>query len=341
MPRLRPSCEVSQGQVRREIEARYADLIEARKRLENELTEVEALTKLARQEVAQTRAVRDELRAALRDELLRLQGELNELPTSEAKPAEELSTRIAARLRARGVETELTPLEVPPWARVRPGLSEPLRDWAAALETIRSAAKRFGFSPEEMMLADVAARSGSIVVLPEANAAAFVQAYASAMSCGEMLRQALDPSILCVDDLWRQPGGRRPTAFAIAWAAASLDARRFRVVLLDGLHRTPMNLWIPSFVDVTAAPGRPRNLLLFASLSSDAVDPARAWQGLSSAVTGLIAKRLEGLSSQMLATAKGLPIPVSCFDAEAAAAPDRSDLLWGASRLAETSGCGN
>jgi hypothetical protein len=67
--------------------------------------------------------------------------------------------------------------------------------------------------------------------------------------------------------------------------------------------------------------------LLFASLSSDAVDPARAWQGLGSAVTGLIAKRFEGLSSQILAAATGSPLPVSCFDAEAAPAPDRSDVI--------------
>ena len=40
------------GRVRSEIEARYADLIEARKRLENELTELEAIAGLAREEIS-------------------------------------------------------------------------------------------------------------------------------------------------------------------------------------------------------------------------------------------------------------------------------------------------
>jgi hypothetical protein len=315
-----------EGRVRAEIEARYAEMIEARERLQHELTELEALAGSAREEIAETKAARDELRAALRDELIRLQGELEEPPSSEAATAAELCKRISARLCARGVETELAPLEVPPWARARVRQSETLRDWRAALETIESAAKRWGFSPDEMVLADVAARSGAIVVLPESDAGDFVRAYASAMSCGEMVRHALDPSVLCVDDLWRQPGGRRPTAFANAWAAANLDARRFRIVLLDGVHRTPMDLWLPSFVDVAAGPGWPPNLLLFASLSPHAVDPARAWRGLSSAVTGLIAKRSERVSSQLLAAATGSSVPVSCFDAEAAATPDRSDI---------------
>ena len=288
-----------EARVRADLESSYSELIEARTRLENEQTELEALTSLVRGQVAETEAAREELRAALRDELVHLRGELEELPASEVTAAKELSARIGARLRTKGVETELVPLEAPPWARVRRRLPEPLRDWAVALEKIKSAAKRFGFSPEEMLLADVAARSGSVVVLPETIADLFVRAYASAVSGGDMVRQALDPSILSVDDLWGQPGGRRATAFANAWVAATLDARRFRVVLLDGLQRTPMNLWIPSFLDVVAAPGRPRNLLVFATLSQDAVDPARAWRGLSSTATGLMAKRLDGVSSEM------------------------------------------
>jgi hypothetical protein len=187
-----------EARVRADLESRYAELTEARRRLENEQTELEALTSLVRAEVAETEAVRDELRAALRDELIHLQGELDELPAGEVTAAKELSARIGARLRTKDVETELVPLEVPPWARVRRRLPEPLRDWAAALEKIKSAAKRFGFSPEEMLLADVAARSGSIVVLPETIADIFVRAYASAMSGGDMVRQALDPSILSV-----------------------------------------------------------------------------------------------------------------------------------------------
>jgi hypothetical protein len=147
------------------------------------------------------------------------------------------------------------------------------------------------------------------------------------MTCGEVVRQVLDPSILSIDDLWRQPGGGGATAFANAWTVAKLDARRFRVVLLDGLQRTPMNLWLPSLIDVIAGPSRPRNLLLFASLSRNALDPARAWRELDSAVTCLVAKRSGGLSPHILAAATGSPAPTSCFDVEAAATPNRTDIL--------------
>ena len=56
-------------------------------------------------------------------------------------------------------------------------------------------------------------------------------------------------------------------------------------------------------------------------LSPDAVDPARAWRGLCSAVMGFIAKRSEGVTPELLAAAKGSALPMNCFDAEAAHPP--------------------
>jgi hypothetical protein len=99
------------------------------------------------------------------------------------------------------------------------------------------------------------------------------------------------------------------------------------VVLLDGLQRTPMSLWLPSLVEVVAAPSRPRNLLLFASLSRDVLDPGRAWPGLERAVIGLVAARSAVVSPHILATASGSAVVVSNFDAKVASTPSRSDVL--------------
>ena len=213
---------------------RYADLTKARERLENELTEFEALAGLARKEITETQAARDELRTALRDELIRLQSELEEPPTSEATTAAELSKRISARLRARGVRRN--------WHRSksRHGLA-----CDCGRPSLRGTGRRQSrqFRAQQSVLASRPTKWCWLTSPRDPAPWSFcrrqprtVRAYASAMSCGDIVRRALDPSILCADDLWRQPAGRSPTAFANAWAAASLDARRFRVVLLDGLH---------------------------------------------------------------------------------------------------------
>jgi hypothetical protein len=130
-----------------------------------------------------------------------------------------------------------------------------------------------------------------------------------------------------LDDLWRQPGGVKPTAFAAAWAAARLDPGRYRVVLLDGLQRTPMDLWLPSLIDVLLTPARPRNLLTFASLGARAIDPARVWHGMDASVIPLLPTAASGLSADLLAGVLGSGGAVTCFDAGSAATPDRAELL--------------
>lgn len=310
-----------------ELDALERDLATRRTWLETELAELEALVKTAREEVAEAREAREELQVALRDELLALEGEVEGGPADVDVEARALLGRIGTRLRSRGANVELTAADVPPWARTRLKVQGDSRSWDALAQTLDASAKRFGYAPDDLLVADVAVRAGAVVLLPQNEAANFVRCHASVMAWGEVVRQVLDPSILSVDDVWRQPAGGRPTAFAGAWVAAHLDARRYRIVLLDGLQRTPMDLWLPSLTEVLAAPARPRNLLIFATLGERPIDPGRLWRGLEGAAVAFHPNPKTGVTADLLAGASGTAGTASGFDATEVPAPNRDDLL--------------
>lgn len=310
-----------------EMDALERDFAEQRTRLEAELIDIETLVEIAREEITEAKEAREELQVALREELLALEGEVESAPPDVSIEARALLERIGARLRSRGANVELTADDVPPWARTRLKAQGDARPWDSLAQTLAASAKRFGYAPDDLLVADVTVRAGDVVVLPQREAANFVRCYASVMAWGEVVRHVLDPSILSVDDVWRQPGSGKPTAFASAWVAARLDARRYRIVLLDGLQRTPMDLWLPSLMEVLATPARPRNLLIFATLGERPIDPTRLWRGLESAAVALHPTPQPGLSADILADASRIAGAASCFDATEASAPDRDNLL--------------
>lgn len=310
-----------------ELDALEHDVATRRMRLEAELADLEALVQIAREETTEVKEAREELQVALRDELLALEGEVEGGLADVGVESRALLGRIGTRLRSRGANVELTAADVPPWARTRLKVQGDARPWDALAQTLDASAKRFGYAPDELLVADVAVRAGAFVVLPQSEAANFIRCHASVMAWGEVIRQVLDPSILSVDDVWRQPGGGKPTAFANAWVAAHLDARRYRIVLLDGLQRTPMDLWLPSLMEVLATPARPRNLLIFATLGERPIDPGRLWRGLESAAVAFHPTPKAGVTADLLAGATGTPGTASGFDAADVPAPNRADLL--------------
>lgn len=313
-----------EDRLRAEATALEQEIETRRAQVDAEVADLEALGDLARTEADATRVAREEMRAALQDEVLALGGNLADLGEGEPR---DLVARVAQRLRDKGVDVEPVPMATPPWARVRSHAHHPARAWSEAVAAFEAAAKRFGLPTTDLIVTDVAARSGALVLLPEGQGLDLLRSYASVVACGEIIRQALDPSVLSLDDLWRQPGSTTPTAFAAAWAAAKTDARRYRIVVLEGLHRTPMDLWAPSLVEALSDPGRPTNLLVFATLGANAVDPARAWRELAAHVVPLRPTRAPEISAEMLAIATGAVTPVSCLDALAAGVPSRSEVL--------------
>jgi hypothetical protein len=314
-------------QVRTELEQQMTSLTEARSHLTTEVAELGRQCTRVRHDADAAREALDELRAALRDELVTVRTALDGVPAGAAESVREISERLAERLRKHDHNFDLIPGVYPPWGRIHFRLPWEPRSWNDAPEALAGAAKRFGYAADELTLADVAVRAGLLVVVPENEAGSFARCQASAMANGEVVRQILDPAIICLDDLWRQPSTSIPTAFAHAWVAAQLDPRRYRVVLLDGLQRTPMDLWLPALTDVIAAPSRPRNLLLFASIGAGSVDPARVWKEIDQVVISIFPERATGLTPELFADASGKPTLASCFDAEAAPHPSRPEIL--------------
>jgi hypothetical protein len=313
--------------VRTDLEQQMMSLTEAGSHLTAEVAELERECKRLGHDADAARETSDELKAALRNELVTVRTTLDEIPASAAESISQISERLVKRLRERDDNFDLVPGAYPPWGRIHFRLPWLPSNWNDAPEALAGAAKRFGYAAAELTLADVAVRAGLLVVLPENEAASFARCEASAMASGEVVRQILDPAIICLDDLWRQPSARAPTAFAHAWVAARLDPRRYRVVLLDGLQRTPMDLWLPALTDVIAAPSRPRNLLLFASIGGGSIDPARVWKEIDQVVVSIYPERATGLTPELLADLSGKPPLASCFDAEAAPRPSRPEIL--------------
>jgi hypothetical protein len=179
----------------------------------------------------------------------------------------------------------------------------------------------------DLMLIDVAARSGELVFLPERQATGLLGCYVNVISGGDLVHQVLDPSILSADDLWQQPVTSRPTAFGRAWSAASHDPRRFRVVLLEGLHRTPVDLWLPTLLSLLRDIRRPPNLLVFASIGTTIIDKNRVGPLLDKSLIALSPIAPSGLTPQLLSRWSDRKRSYTSFDATVSPVPDTQELL--------------
>ncbi len=105
--------------------------------------------------------------------------------------------------------------------------------------------------------------------------------YAAAVAGGQLYRELAGPTILSMDDLWVRPGTGAPTAFATAWRSAAADPGSWQLVWLEGLHRSPVDLWLPSLAELLRHPSRPENLMVGASLDASFADNDRRWQDAS------------------------------------------------------------
>jgi len=312
--------------VRKELEDELHTLTAEREHLILERAKLEAAVENGRHTLSDIQAAISKLHDCLDRELVSLQNRLADLPASGLESARALSTLIAAQLKGAGRVIELVPGQVSPWARAIDSSIPNFTDWTDFAEALQKAAKRSSIHPDTLRLVDIVARAGSLVVLPASSATAVVQCYASVVAGDEVLRHALDPSVIGLDDIWRQPVSSIPTAFARAWVAAQSDSRSYKVVLLDGLERTPMDVWLPSFFEVLNSHDRPSNLAVFGSLGDRMLDPARAWLGLAKFATALSPQITVKIDAELTALAMGRSISASKFDAQAVPLPSQGDL---------------
>jgi hypothetical protein len=297
--------------VRIDLEKRYAEAMALAETAEALAIEVQAANKKAEERLESTNSRADEAMARLEASLLAVKDTLSKdidtLNATKRVLSETLQTEISAvnlelgqmaiddadnlkeivrRLRrALGENSGLvnpTDLRVPPWAA-------PFTI-AASCETISSSdlpkqLSRIGIATglpiDEVRLFDMSLRGGALTVIPQGPAMMVFEAYAGAITGGRLHRETVGPTVLSIDDLWVRPGTGAPTAFATAWRGASADPMSWQLVWLEGLHRSPVDLWLPSLTELLRHPSRPENLMVGASTEASFVDIDRRWQDAS------------------------------------------------------------
>jgi hypothetical protein len=320
---LRSELSIS---VEREVRSTLQAVDDERSKLAAEAADLSRTISDYSKAIANLKMAQSELAAQLSDELISLQGNLDELPSELHDQVVELSRRVAERLNGSVEGIELTPARAPPWARIVSSKVS-LQTWEKGAPGLRDAAKRWGFQFEDLVCADIAARAGRIVLIPMKLAADFCSCYAASISAGYFVRHALDPSILSLDDLWRQPPAFAPTGLARAWAFAVTHPRRYIPVLLDGLGHTSLDLWLPSLVDELRSIRRPANLLFFATLGEKIIDRARIPEHFGDLVVPVLPQTNAEISTAILAKAGGPAPPNFALDCATVSQPTRVQIL--------------
>ena len=291
--------------VRGEIEKDLSELYDKWDRVEEELEKKQTKlddTQRNYEDVSDTLKI-------LRQQLLREIADLNDGLGDASEPESENFGDLVERLResvgSSGALIQPVEKNLPPWARIsQSAVMQPI-DLSAFTERLSVDAKRVGLGAEDLSSLDIALRSGALTILPQAAAEIMIPAYASAATNGEFVRQPLGPGILSLDDLWNEPVRGVLTGFARGWNEALKNSERYHLIWLDGLQRTPMDVWLPSLTGVLADQRRPKNLLVVASLDAPVLDRDRIWPNLEQNSVPL-APSLSGLRpANLLAGIKG------------------------------------
>ena len=312
--------------VRAALDLELQTATEAHDRLNAEAAQTQVLVEERRQATADLEVAYDGLINILRDQLVGFRGTLEGLPAERQDQVDAIFRRIGEQLRSVAPGVELTPGQSAPWTRI-PSIKVALEPWDRGARNLRNAGKQWGYAFEDLACADMAARAGALVLLRSDLASEFCRCYASALAGGNVARQVLDPAVLSLNDLWRLPPSSAPTAFSLAWAAATTEPRRYQILLLDGLERTPLDLWLPSLLDELRSARRPDNLLVFGAFGDRILDRDRVPSDLSGLVVPVVPVPLAGISGEALSRASGAASPASALDATTAPHPKRSDLL--------------
>lgn len=219
-------------------------------------------------------------RQQLFTEVAELNGVLGDIREPDSENSQGLVERLKTSLGSLGTLIHPVDQTLPPWARVDQSAMDQPIGFKAFTERLTVDARRIGLNINDLSALDITLRSGALTILPQAAAEIVVPAYANAATGGEFVRQPLGPAILSLDDLWTEPVRGALTAFARSWNAALKNSERFYLVWLDGLQRTPMDVWLPSLVGVLASQHRPKNLLVAASLDVPLLDRDRVFPNL-------------------------------------------------------------
>lgn len=198
--------------------------------------------------------------------------------------------------------------------------------WGKLSEEIVAAASQHGLDPRDIETLDILARSGEVVLLSADTADAVLQCYSSVIAQGGFAVQSLDPSVIGFDDLWRSPALGTPTLLAQAWASCANDPSVARLVLLEGIERTPLDFWGRPFIAMLRGDSRPKNLLVFLSMRTSTVDRDRNVADLIDLVVTFKAEQPVPLTPHFMRKLMGDKAPPGWIDFEAKPAIDRTEV---------------
>ncbi len=277
--RLSKALEQQKVSLERQLTAQLA--AEIRGRLEIEEREAAARVEVALKDAAEAEAMQAEtlakaeaarleiasVEAALTQEIGELQAVLAAAPPSAGARAAAIASAVSAALRDTRPGTTILPSAVPPWAEVRVDVTAPIGA-ADLVERIEVEAGKAGILKEDLAAFDALLRGGEIVMLLGNGVSATLAAYARTVSAGRITRFALDPSIIGLDDLWRQAASGVPTPLAYSWHLATSHPSACIFLVIEAINAAPFEFWLSSLAAALGHPNRPRNLLIAATVSS-------------------------------------------------------------------------
>lgn len=315
-----------EAEVKADVQALYADLTNRN----SELEEVVQALAAAKTELETDVAALDERHARLKRELLgRAADVASLLEDSGATDNEDLKRvldDIAKVMREEGFVVAAADGSPPRSRQATFDRSLPPADWESLNSRLVEAAELHGFDGLDIVLADLLARAGEAVLLSEDIARDVVECYASVMAQGAFVVQSLDPSTIGYNDLWRSPSLETPTPLSRAWAACERDSSVARVVLIDGLEKTPLDLWIRPFIDTLRSYDKPRNLLVFVSMAAQVIDADRAYPDLATLLIPLKPRRSSDMTGYFLQRLLGEDVSTSWVDFTAKSPPPETEV---------------
>jgi hypothetical protein len=220
------------------------------------LLQVETLTRSA-----------NELKTALGLELAGVHDALEGASTDAASTVSAIVRHISTALTDASVATDLTPAATPPWGL---GVTTDATLIGADLlrERLNAEADRWGMEATDLIIFDALLRAGELVVLVDQQDRFQLEAYARSVCGGRLRKLVVDPTMIGLDDLWRQAGSGAPTPFARAWTAARAHPHQMVLLAIEYLNVAPLGFWLPVLAAELHGPDRPRNLLVAATLAA-------------------------------------------------------------------------
>jgi hypothetical protein len=259
-------CEL-EPVVRRELEAHNSATVAELQRVLQDVAAAEAKRSELQHQVGMLTRSATDLKAALASDLAIVHDALEAAPTDASDDVSAIVRRVSAAIGDTPVGIALTPAATPPWGLG--SMSQSARIGVDQLrERLGTEAGGWGVEGADLLIFDALLRAGELVVLVDHRDGFILEAYARSVSGGRLRKLVVDPSMIGLDDLWRQAGSGAPTPFAKAWTAARAHPDRTVVLAVECLNVAPMQFWLPMLSTELHGPDRPRNLLVAGTLAA-------------------------------------------------------------------------